>query len=330
MAIIPSNFATFVTNASTMVRQAYSSAPISYPEYVTTIPTSTEVYLDGWIGRMPKGREWIGPRVSNEPAPQTYQTTVLPFELTYTFDRFFADDDQYGVYYPMLQDLALQAKMLPEYQLRDFIEASGAYAGATSQQGLDGVSFFNTAHPVDFYNAGAGTYVNDFTGGGVSVGGVTVGGALSAAAFGSVAEYMMTLKAEDGERLGITPDLLIIPPTLMGAAEYILKNAFSAPQTWDTFGALGTQVGAADNIYRRFGVRYLINKHLASNTKWYIGDTTKAIKPLRWIQHTAPVFVQRVNENDPVVFDNHAFIWGWWARGVPAWSYPWLMARSGP
>ena len=325
---IPANFAVFVTNAQTYIRNAYSSAPISYTDYTTTVPTNTEVYADGWIGRMPKGREWIGPRVTNEPAAQTYQTTVLPFELTYSLDRFRADDDQYGVYYPILQDLAHQAAMLPEYQLRDFLEASGAYSGA-AQTGLDGVSFFSTAHPVNFYSAAAGTYINDFIGG-QAVGGATVGGALSAAAFGSMCEYMMTIKAEDGERLGVTPDLLIIPPTLMGCAEYILKNAFSAPTSWDVFGSLGTQVGASDNIYRRFGVRYLINKHLSSNTTYYVADTTKAVKPLRWVQHTAPVFTNRIAENDPVVFDNHAFLWGWWARAVPAWSYAWLMSRGGP
>jgi len=326
---VPASFATFVTNAQTYIRQAYSSAPISYPEFTTTVTTKTEVYLDGWIGRMPKGREWLGPRVVYEPAAQTFSRSVLPWELTYGFDRFFSDDDQYGVYYPKLQDLALQAARLPEFQMRDFLEASGAYASTASQLGLDGVSFFNTAHPVNLYNSGAGTYVNDFTGG-VAVGSSTVGGALSAAAFGSVAEYMMTIKAEDGERMGVTPDLLIIPPPLMGCAEYILKNAFSAPQTWDTFGSLGTQVGASDNIYRRYGVRYLINHYLASNTKWYVADTTKAVKPLRWVQHTAPVFVQRVTENDPVVFDNHSFLWGWWARGVAIPSYAWLIARSAP
>lgn len=327
--IIPANFATFVTNASTMIRQAYSSAPVSYPQYTTTVPTKTQVWLDGWIGRMPKMRVWTGPRITHEPAPQTYSVTVQPFELTYTFDRFHADDDQYGVYYPILLDLAHQTKMWPEYQLRDLLEASGAFAGATSQAGLDALSFFNTAHPIDFYNAAAGTYSNDFTGG-FSVGGVTVGGALSASGFGSAVEYMMTYSGEDGERLNIMPNQLLIPPNLKAEAEYILKNQFSAPQTWGSFGSLGTQVGASDNVYRRFGTDYLVNQNLKGTQKWYLQDTTKAVKPMRWIQHTAPVFAPRVNEQDPVVFDNHAFLWGAWARAVPAWSYSWLMARSGP
>lgn len=327
--IVPASFATFVTNASTMIRQAYSSAPIVYPEYTTTVPTDTTVWLDGWIGRMNKMRVWTGPRIVNEPAPQTYSVSVLPYENTYKFDRFHADDDQYGVYYPMLLDLALQAKRWPEFELRDLLENTGAQTG-TRQVGLDGLTFFNTAHPIDLYDSTKGTYVNDFTGGGVVISSVNVGGALSAVAFGTLAEYMMTLKAEDNERLGVIPNLMLIPPNLKAEAEYILKNTFSAPQQWGTFGNLGTQVGASDNIYKRFGVDYTVNHYLNSATKWYLGDTTKAVKPLRWVQHTAPVFTPRVNENDPVVFDNHAFLWGVWARATPAWSYSWLLARSGP
>lgn len=327
--ITPSAFNVFITNASTTIREAYSSAPIEYPAYTTTVPTETTIFEDGWIGRMPKMRLWQGPRIVNEPAPQTYQVTVQPFENTYSFDMFHIEDDKLGVYYPILQDLALQAKRDPEFQIRDLLENAGAQTGSR-QNGLDGLSFFNTAHPVDLYNTSAGTYVNDFTGGGVSISGVTVGGSLSGTAFGNLAEYMMTLKAEDGERLMIVPNMLMVPPNLWAEAEYILKNQFSAPSSWATWGATNTQVGASDNLWKRFGVEPLINKNLSSATKWYLMDTTKAVKPVRWITREAPVFTPRVNPGDPVVFDQHAYLWGVYYRATPAWSYSWLMARSGP
>lgn len=327
--ITPAKFNVFITNANTMIREAYSSAPIRYPEYTTTVPTDTSIFEDGWIGRMPKMRPWFGPRVMHQPAPQTYSVTVIPYENTYTIDRFHLDDDKLGVYYPLLIDLALQGKRWPELELRDFLEAAGIYAGAR-QNGLDGLTFFNTAHPIDIYDSSKGTYSNDATGGGFSVSGVTVGGALSPVAFATLAEYMRTLKGEDGEKLMITPNLMIVPPTLHAEAEYILKNQFSAPPSWSTFGSLGTQVGASDNLLRRFGVDYVINENLTSATKWYLADTTKAVKPLRWILLQAPVFAPRVNEDDPLVWNNHQYAWGAWGRATPAWSYSWLMARSGP
>lgn len=327
--IIPGNFNVFITNVSTMIREAYSSASIEYPMYTTTVPTNSTTWEDGWIGRMPKMRPWDGPRIVNEPAPQTYTVNIINYENTYGLDMFMFEDDKYNVYYPILIDLALQSKRWPEFELRDLLENTGVQTGSR-QNGLDGLPFFSTSHPVDFYNSGAGTYVNDFTGGGVSIGGVTVGGALSPTALGTMSEYMMTLKAEDGERFGLVPNLLIVPPTLKVEADYILKNQFIAPANWSTFGSIPTNVGASDNLYSRFGMDYLVNKNLMSNTKYYIADTTKAVKPVRWIMREAPVFTPRVNEDDPFVFDNHQYIWGVRARGCPAWSYSWLMSRGGP
>lgn len=327
--ITPANFAVFVTNANTMIREAYSSAPIDYPQYTTTVPTNTSVFEDGWIGRMPKMRPWNGPRVTNEPAPQTFQVTVINYENTYGIDRFHLDDDKLGIYYPILIDLALQAKRWPEFELRDLLENSGVQTG-TRQNGLDALTFFSTAHPIDLYDSSKGTYSNDATGGGFSSGGATVGGALSAVAFGTLSEYMMTLKAEDGERLGITPNCMLIPPNLKAEAEYILKNQFAAPPTWSTWGSLGTQVGASDNIYRRFGCDYLVNHYLSSATKWYLMDTTKSVKPLRWIVREAPIFAPRVSETDPNVWAEHMYLWGAFGRACPTWSFSWLMARSGP
>lgn len=329
MSITPANFAVFITNANTTIREAYSSAPIEYPAYTTTMTTGTDVFEDGWIGRMPKMREWLGPRIVKEPGPQTYTVAMQVFENTYGFDMFKIADDQFGVFYPILSDLALQAKRDPEFQIRDLLENANAQTG-TRQLGLDGLANFSTVHPVNIYNSAAGTYSNLFTGGGMSIGGVTVGGAFSGTAFGTLAEYMMTYKAEDGERLQITPNMVMLPSGLMAEGEYVLRNISSAPQSWATFGPAVTQVGASDNIWKRFGCDPIINKNLTSNTNWYLMDTTKSVKPFRWIQREAPVFTPRVSADDPIVYGQHMYQWGVYYRAAPAWSYAWLAAKSGP
>jgi phage major head subunit gpT-like protein len=336
--ITPSNWLPFIVTANTTIRQAWSWLKTEYEAYTTVVPLSdSSIYEDAWIGRMAKMRLWSGPRVYNEPAPQTYQVVPQPFEVTYTLDRFKFDDDGFGVFYPMLLDFAQQTKLWPEYQMRDLLEATGAWGGTGPQTGLDGLSFFNTAHQTNVYSLVAGTlnagtaYCNDFTGGGVTVNGVTVGGALSQTAFGTLAEYMMTYRAEDGERLQITPTTMMVPTNLMSESEYILKNMLAAASVgYTTWGAAQTQVGATDNVFKRFGVEPMVNKNLASATKWYLMDTSKAVKPMRWILRDAVRMAPRVAENDPIVFDSHMFAWGGWGRGAPAWSPSWLMARSGP
>lgn len=327
--ITPSQFTAFITNVNTMIGDTYSTTPVIYPAFASTLPVSSSQLTLGWTGMMPKMRAWFGSRVVNEPAPQTYTVVMIPYENTYSIDRFALDDDQFGVFYRMLPDMARQAKRQPEYELRDLLEGTGVQTG-TRANGFDGLTHWNTAHPIDVYDSTKGTYINDFTGGGQSVGGVTVGGALSPVAFTSLYEYMETLKGEDSERLGITPSLMMVPPTLRAEGELILKSMFFAPPAWGAFSQITGQVGSADNPLRRFGVDLLVNPLLASNSKWYLMDTTKAFKPFLWCVREAVKYVPRTQETDPIVFDRHTFLWGAWDRVAPAWSYAWLSARSGP
>lgn len=325
----PANFAIFLTTANTMIRSAWASAPTPYAAYTTTVPTESETFEDGWIGRMPKYREWLGSRVVHGPGPQTYQVQVQNWENTYGIDEFLFDDTKFGIYYPMIADLGLQGRRQPGFVIRDMLENTGSQTGAR-QNGLDGLTYFNTAHLINIYRSSLGTYSND-TRGGITVGSTTVGGALSGVAVGTIAEYMGTYQAEDGERFGITPNLLIVPPTLRAEAEVILKNQSSAPTNgWQTFGPTNTQVGASDNIWKRFGIDYMVEPNLMSNTNYYVADTMKSVKPVRWIQREGTVVVPRVSPTDENVWVNHQLLWGGKMRGTSAWGPSWLMVKGGP
>ena len=333
-----SNWNVFVTIADTMVREAWSSTPIVYPGFTTTETMGkASIWTDGWIGRMPKARLWSGPRMYQSPNPQTYQVVPQPFELSYTIDKFRYEDDGYGVFYPMLQDFALQVAHWPDYQMRDLLEASGAWSSTQSQKGLDNLSNFNTAHQTNVYSLTAGTlnagtaYCNDFTSGGVMVNSVTVGGALSTTAILTIAEYAATIRDEAGERFGINISHLMHPPTLRAEVEYNLKNMLAAGSVgYTTYGAAQTQVGATDNVVKRFGIEPLENPYLSSFTKWYMLDNSKGVKPMRWIQRKAFDFVPLIEPSNPLVVNNHQFAWVGSGRGAPAWSPSWLMFRSGP
>ena len=332
MAITPASFAAFVTNANTLMGHVYDTDDVSsvYSQFTTELPCTSEIWTTAWTGLMPKMRLWDGPRQPHNPAPQTYSIIPQPWENTYALDRFKLDDDQFGVYYRMLGDLIRQSKRQPDIQIRDLLEATGVQGSTTIQKGPDGVAFWSTSHPVDFYNTSSGTYINDFTGGGQTVSSVTVGGALSPTAFTSLYEYMTTLLGEDLERLGVTPNCMMLPPTLKAEGELILKSTFFAPPSWGAFAPITGQVGAADNPLKRFGVDLLINPWLKSNTKWYLLDTTKSMKPVTMVVREPVITVPRINENDPVVFDTHTFQWGQWSRAGYGWNLPFLMARSGP
>ena len=347
MAITPANYAAWITTVDTTIGHLYSqlNPKSTFREYVTELSMKGSIYSAGWTGRMPKARPWFGSRVVHQPAAQTYQVEPIPYENTYAIDRFKLEDSDVNgesIFWRMLPDMVRQWQLQPEYEIRDLLENTGVQTGAR-QNGLDGLTAFNTAHPIDIYNPGftcgnttlfsAGTYCNLFTGGGVSVGssGVTVGGALGTGQFASLLQYMQAIPGEDGETLGVVPDALVHPLTLQWEANVILRNTFLAPPTWGSFSVSPTQVGTADNQLAKMGVKSVVNPYLRNPKNWYLADTSHPMaKPLLWIVREAPRTTPRVSENDPIVFDSHRYTWGGWDRVCPAWDYSYLIAKSGP
>lgn len=324
MGVTPASLNLFISTVSTAIGQVYSDAsiPMLWEKFSSLMPCSSSQLALAWTGMLPKARVWRGSRVVVSPNPQTYIVVPLPYEHTVTIDRFHLDDDQFGYYYRTLPDQARQMKRQPDYWHRDLLEKSGDFTG-TVQNGFDGLTYFNTAHPINFYASGAGTYSNDFTGGGSG----GVGGAFGFTSVATLYEAMLRFKGEDGEPLGIQPNLVMVPPALSLESNLVLKEAMAAPPAW---GTITGQVGAADNPMLRFGLQTLVNPYLTSTTVWYMMDTTKSFKPMLWVVREAPVMTPRVSENDPIVFDLHHYLWGWWARATPAWGYSFLMCRSGP
>ncbi len=324
--ILTPKIAVFFTNLSTMVGQAYEAEPPGpWEQFTFTEPTDSEIHVDAWTGLLDKMRVWNGPRTFTEPAPQTYQVTVLPFQQGVTIDRFHLDDDKFGVYYRTIPDMARAAKRWPGLEIRNFLEGSYPWSGAP-QNGLDGTPHWNTAHLVDAYNPSAGTYCNDFSGAGQNIGGVQIGGAFSPTAFKTMFEYMSVIKGEDGEPIGVTPTMLLHPMGLKGEVELVLKNMSFAPPAW---GTITGQVGAADNVFRRYGVEPLLNPLLTSPTRFYLFDTSRPCRAVRWILRQSPIFTQRIAEDDPMVFDLHRYAYGQWGRAAPAWNLAWMTARGG-
>jgi phage major head subunit gpT-like protein len=339
----PSNYAAWITTVDTTIGHLYTqlNPKVTFKQWATELPMKGSIYSMGWTGRMPKARPWFGSRVVHTPAPQTYQVEPIPYELTYAIDRFILEDSDVNgesIFWRMLPDMVRQWQMQPEYELRDLLENTGIQTGAR-QNGTDGLTNYNTAHPIDIYNPGfsggnalfsGGTYCNDFRGG-VSINSVTVGGALSTTAFTSVCEYMSLIPGEDGEALGVMPDTMLVPGTLMVEAMFILQATLLAPPTYGAFAPSATQVGTSDNQLAKIGVRPVVDHFLRSTKNWYLMDCSHpAAKPLVFLTREAPRTVPRINENDPIVFDSHRYTWGGWDRVAPAWDYPFMSAKSGP
>lgn len=348
MLVTPANLNLFFTDLNTQYWQAYGTAPVVSPRIATTIPVGTETWTAGWIGMLSKMREWIGPRITNTPAPQTYSVTVQNFEQTNGIDQFKLEDDQWGIYAPIAAFMGMQNAKWPDYQLRDLIQSQGSQSGAR-QYCMDLLTYWNTAHPVNFYDASYGTYPNDFTGGGITINGQLVGGSLSSNAFMSVWEDMTRRKQESGESWGLVPDLLMTGSMLKGPANAVLNAQFIALPTIGTIGTgnfptAGSPVGANAPLVgttsnpTQSWADHLLWADLGGSANvgggsldqvWYVLDTKRVVKPFTWLLRQAPNFIIRNRPDDPIVFDSHTIAMGSVARGAPAWAFPAFASRSG-
>lgn len=338
MQLTTSNLRYFFTGLEQRFWMAYKTAPTWYQDVTTTYPVGTEQWVSGWLGMLAKVREWTGPRIVREPAPQTYLVPIQNFELTWGIDKFKMQDDQHGIYTAEFAFHGMQNAKWPDYQVRDLIFNQGSQTGSR-QTGTDGVTNWNTAHPVNPYDAGFGTYCNDYRGG-VTIGGQTVGGALSVPGFNTVWADMAIRKSDNGEALGLVPDLIVVSPLLKMAAATILNSQFIAAPQYGSVGsgAVGTAngpfVGAAENPIKGWTDTLVVpdfSSTSAIQQMWLMLQTKNMpVRPFSWLLRQAPIVTPRVDPSDPVVFDSHQYLYGSEMRGAPAWSLPFLGSISGP
>jgi phage major head subunit gpT-like protein len=343
MLVTQPNLNIFFTGYQSTYWEAYKLAESKHERIATTYPVTTEIWLQGFLTMVQKYREWIGNRANNAPAPLTYQVPIKLFENTQVIDQFKFEDDTHGIYAPTVPFMGMQAKKWPDYQIRDLILNQGSWTGSF-QNCLDGLTFWNTAHPVNYWDPAQGTFANDYTGGGVTVNNQSIGGGISLTSFATVYEDMTRRKNESGEAWGLTPNLSMSGPIMKLAMDTVLQAQFiGAPQIGQLgsgSGANAAFVGSTSNMARAWTDHFMW-EDLSSSTVvgtspntydqvFYLLSTNGPIKPFAWLLRQAPDFTFRINLQDPLVYEKHQFSFGSVARGSAAFGFPALASRSGP
>ncbi len=305
MLITPATMSAFFTGLDANFSTSYQTTASWASQLATTLPSDSEIEQYGWVGRIPTLREWLGPRVAHSMAAETLIVPNKLFELTLEVDRIKLEDDKYGIFANDAQQLGWQSKKWPDQTITSAIRGN---INCT-----DGRPFFDASHPVDLYDATKGTFTNAYT---------TT--ALTAGNYASVREAMMIRVAQDGQPLGVIPNLLVVPPQLEYVARQILHADFIAP---NAIGAQ-TQVGAVTNTLKGSADLLVIPELAADATTWYLLCTTMPIKPVVWQLRKAPEFVARTNPQDPKVFDERKFVYGVEARGAAVLTFPFLASRA--
>jgi phage major head subunit gpT-like protein len=108
----------------------------------TLVPSNTASEDYGWLGKIPGMREWIGDRQINNLKQHDYNIKNKSFENTVGVDRDHIDDDQFGIYAPMMETLGQTAAEHPD------ILVFGLLAAGFATRCYDGQYFFDADHPV--------------------------------------------------------------------------------------------------------------------------------------------------------------------------------------
>lgn len=128
---------------STIFQGAFDGAPSMW-DVVAMLSPSTGKSVDyKWLGEFPTMQEWIGDRVIKDLSAFNYEIKNKSFEATVGVDREDIDDDQIGLYTPMIQGLGKAAKEHPDILIFSLLLAG------FSTLCYDGQFFFDSDHPVN-------------------------------------------------------------------------------------------------------------------------------------------------------------------------------------
>lgn len=117
-----------------------------WEKIATRVPSTDEVELYPWLRDMPDMREWIGARHVHDTKVEDYTLRNKTFESTLAVQRTKIEDDRFGVYTPIAQEMGRSAQRHSDvitFQALD--DGDDAILGV----GFDDVSFFNDSHPTE-------------------------------------------------------------------------------------------------------------------------------------------------------------------------------------
>jgi len=137
-AVLAGIYGTF----NTLFNQALDQAE-SMVDLVAMRAPSGSAYVDyTWLGSLPMMREWIGDRAIKDLSASHYVIRNKRFEATVEVDADHIEDDQIGIYSPMIAELGRGAKIHPD------ILTFSLLAAGFSTPCYDGQYFFDADHPV--------------------------------------------------------------------------------------------------------------------------------------------------------------------------------------
>lgn len=140
--ITPELLAAAQRGFKTLFQKGFVGYTAMYTSLATVVNSTASEETYGWLGDIPKLREWIGDRHIKSLSSKGYTIKNRKFEATIGVARDDIEDDKLGLYAPRFEMLGQSASTHPDEVLFELINA------AFSTECYDGQNFFDVDHPV--------------------------------------------------------------------------------------------------------------------------------------------------------------------------------------
>ncbi|MBW1713700.1 MAG: Mu-like prophage major head subunit gpT family protein [Deltaproteobacteria bacterium] len=141
MLVTAEALAAIYQNLRTVFVQALDDTQTYWQKVAMLVPSSTRQETYGWLKSLPGLRKWIGDRLVKSLETAGYTIVNEPWEATIGVLRDDIEDDQLGIYKPIIEELARAGKTHPDELIFDLLK------NGFTNECHDGQPFFDTDHP---------------------------------------------------------------------------------------------------------------------------------------------------------------------------------------
>ena len=263
-------------------------------ELAMAAPVTGEASVHAWLDAVPRLRKWVGDRIVESLGKGALTVVNDDFESTVNVPRNKVEDDQYGLYTPLVRIMGQQGGSL---WLRLVVEA---LVGGVSAKWADDTTFFLSTRKY-----GGNTINNKTT------------NVLSANALSAAILAMESYVGRNDEPMEVAPEYLVVGPKLRDTAWDLVKNQFVIAET----GKGGTKQNVLKGRLQLRISRRLVGAYA---NFWFVTGSQGGIKPVFVQKRKEPVLTALTQEDDENVFWKNNFVYGTHARGASFLTLPHL------
>lgn len=275
--------------------EAYDKAPVPiYEQIATVIESGSDTEQYGWVGSVPKVREFVDERQIKALAPMDFSIKNKTWESTIGIDRAAIEDDKTGSLRLKTVALAREARRHPDELVATILQT--AY---TAQTCFDGQNLVSASHST----GNSGTQSN-YTSSALS--GTTLQAGIIA---------MMNFVDSEAKPLGINPDTLVVGPKLMFTARELLESTIIVSKVGDGTAGSGATAPAPYKNTLEGMLKLLISPYLTGtyDDYWFVIDSTSPVRPIIF-QNRIPVEVTAMENQSESGFMRDTYAYGVRAR----------------